>query len=53
MVNEPTKHICGQCKWIWYSRVIQPIKCPNCQSKYWEVGGLFEAPIKSKEVTFE
>ncbi len=29
------KSICKKCGFSWLPRTEMPIKCPSCQSKYW------------------
>ena len=39
MTEEPilSKATCKRCGHTWTKRVIKPVRCPKCQSPYWDI----------------
>lgn len=44
---------CKKCGWQWFPRIENPKECPNCHSKFWNVGRQRKAAIKTNDELLE
>jgi len=57
MENLPSEATCKRCGHTWVKRVAKPVRCPKCQSSYWDIDYTYkrvkevgDEEVKSEEV---